>query len=78
MRVVIITGGSSGIGRGIAEGFVKEDAHVVIIGRNKEKLNLQLKQLVSIACGIKQMSASETKSLRLLVLLFRNTAILMC
>jgi NAD(P)-dependent dehydrogenase (short-subunit alcohol dehydrogenase family) len=37
-RVVVITGGSSGIGRAIAEAFVQNDAHVVIIGRREDAL----------------------------------------
>jgi 3-oxoacyl-[acyl-carrier protein] reductase len=37
-RVVVITGGSSGIGRAMAQAFVQNDAHVVIIGRREEAL----------------------------------------
>lgn len=37
-KVVIITGGSSGIGKACAETFGKAGAKVVITGRNKEKL----------------------------------------
>ncbi|MGI8501033.1 MAG: SDR family NAD(P)-dependent oxidoreductase [Hassallia sp.] len=58
MRVVIITGGSSGIGRGIAEGFVKEDAHVVIIGRNKEKLK-STAQAIGFNCVWQQADVSK-------------------
>ncbi|WP_338793832.1 SDR family oxidoreductase [Bernardetia sp. MNP-M8] len=37
-KVVIITGGTSGIGRACAEAFGKEGAKIVITGRNSKKL----------------------------------------
>lgn len=37
-KVVLVTGGSNGIGRSIAIKFAKEKAKVIIIGRNKENL----------------------------------------
>ena len=42
---VVITGSSSGIGRGIAEAFLKESARVVFTGRNKEKLEHAFREL---------------------------------
>ncbi len=36
--IVVITGGSSGIGREIAHAFAREHSRVVIIGRNQESL----------------------------------------
>jgi NAD(P)-dependent dehydrogenase (short-subunit alcohol dehydrogenase family) len=44
-KVVIVTGGNSGIGRAIAEEFDKEGAKLVIFGRNKEKLDQVQKKL---------------------------------
>ncbi|VVD02695.1 unnamed protein product [Leptidea sinapis] len=38
-KVVIVTGASSGIGAAIAIAFAKENANVVLVGRNKERLN---------------------------------------
>uniref|UniRef100_A0A0K0ESQ6 3-oxoacyl-[acyl-carrier-protein] reductase n=1 Tax=Strongyloides stercoralis TaxID=6248 RepID=A0A0K0ESQ6_STRER len=38
-KVVIVTGGNSGIGRGTVIAFAKEKANVVIVGRNEKTLN---------------------------------------
>lgn len=37
-KVVIVTGGSSGMGKAMAHRFAKDGAHVVITGRDKERL----------------------------------------
>lgn len=38
-QVALITGASSGIGQAIAETFVRAGAHLIVVGRRKERLN---------------------------------------
>lgn len=47
-KTVIITGGSSGIGKACAIRFAKEGANVVIVGRNIEKLQKTAAELLEI------------------------------
>lgn len=42
---VIVTGGSSGIGFAIAKKFAEENANVIMIGRNAEKLDAAVKKI---------------------------------
>lgn len=44
-QVVIVTGASRGIGRGIAYAFAKEGAKVVLVGRDEIQLNLVKKEI---------------------------------
>jgi NAD(P)-dependent dehydrogenase (short-subunit alcohol dehydrogenase family) len=37
-RTYVVTGGGSGIGKGVAEGLAKAGAHVMIVGRSAERL----------------------------------------
>lgn len=57
-KVAIVTGGSSGIGRAIAERFAKEGASVIIVGRRKEAL----KEVASNNSGISYVAGDITDS----------------
>ncbi|RRJ90827.1 glucose 1-dehydrogenase [Flavobacterium macacae] len=51
-KVVVITGGNSGIGLGIAQEFKNEGAKGVIVGRNQETLDLAVAKLGEQFIGI--------------------------
>lgn len=44
-KIVLITGGSSGLGMEMAKEFLSEGARVIIVGRNEKKLNETAKEL---------------------------------
>jgi NAD(P)-dependent dehydrogenase (short-subunit alcohol dehydrogenase family) len=48
MRTAIITGGTKGIGYGIAESLIKEGWHVAITGRTKNTLDEAVNRLLQI------------------------------
>ncbi|MFN0048458.1 MAG: SDR family oxidoreductase [Cytophagales bacterium] len=61
-KVVVITGGSSGIGKALAEKFGSEGAKILISGRNMQKLmevERELKAKNIIITGVTADSASE-------------------
>lgn len=47
-KVVVITGGSGVLGTAMAEGLLKAGAHVVLLGRNEEKLNEKVRALSNL------------------------------
>lgn len=51
MKVALITGGSKGIGYGIAEAMIKEKFKVAITGRNASDLNKAVEKLKEIRVG---------------------------
>jgi NAD(P)-dependent dehydrogenase (short-subunit alcohol dehydrogenase family) len=51
-KVAVVTGGSAGIGLGIAQEFVAEGATVFITGRRQEELDKAVKSMGSAAIGV--------------------------
>jgi NAD(P)-dependent dehydrogenase (short-subunit alcohol dehydrogenase family) len=47
-RTYLVTGGGSGIGRGVASGLVAAGASVMIVGRNPDKLAAAVEEIVAL------------------------------
>jgi short-subunit dehydrogenase len=56
-RKAVITGGSEGIGFGIAEAFAQNGADVMLIARNKEKLDSASSSLSNYEVEVRTISA---------------------
>jgi 3-oxoacyl-[acyl-carrier protein] reductase len=61
-RVALITGGSQGIGKGIAEVFTNQGAKVIIISRTKTKLENVTEEISRNGGHIRYMVADITKA----------------
>ena len=62
----VVTGGSSGLGLGIAKVFIEAGAGVVIIGRNEEKLQKAQQQLGK-QCSYRAFDVTQTDQIPTLV-----------
>ena len=61
-KVVVITGGTSGIGRACAEVFAKAGSKVVVSARSKDKLlevEIELKKYSEAACFVADVSKEQ-------------------
>jgi NAD(P)-dependent dehydrogenase (short-subunit alcohol dehydrogenase family) len=57
-KVAVVTGGSAGIGLGIAKAFATEGAHVFITGRRQEELDKAVAEIGGGAIGIQADASS--------------------
>jgi NAD(P)-dependent dehydrogenase (short-subunit alcohol dehydrogenase family) len=71
-KVAIITGGSAGIGRGIAIAFAKEGAILVLAARDKVKLERTVKEITALGATAVAMPTDVTDEAHVLAL-FANT-----
>jgi len=65
-QVVLVSGGSRGIGRGIAEGFAEREARIIITGRDQSTLSASAKEMgnehgevTPIVCDVSDRSAIQ-------------------
>ena len=68
-KVIIITGGSSGMGLGMAKEFVKQGAKVVITGRDAERLEKAKNEILTFGSSIEtfQMDVREVDHVEAMV-----------
>ena len=50
-RTYLVTGGGSGIGKGVAAGLVAAGASVMIVGRNPDRLAAAVKEIEAVTAG---------------------------
>jgi meso-butanediol dehydrogenase / (S,S)-butanediol dehydrogenase / diacetyl reductase len=61
-RVVVITGGGTGIGAAIAERFAAEGAHVVVVGRRREPLEQVAREVGAVPVVADAADGAEARA----------------
>ena len=83
-RTVLITGGTSGIGLGLAEAFLKSKSKVIVCGRNREKLKAvtqKFPDITALYCDLgnaaerRRLAAEVLKQFPALDILINNAGI---
>jgi NAD(P)-dependent dehydrogenase (short-subunit alcohol dehydrogenase family) len=67
-KVIVVIGGTGGIGLSAARAFVREGARVVLVGRDHERVKKALCELGDQACGIDGDAADPATSTRAIAL----------
>jgi NAD(P)-dependent dehydrogenase (short-subunit alcohol dehydrogenase family) len=67
-KIAIVTGASSGIGKGIAEAFSKEGARVVMAARNQQKLDAAADELRSLGTVVLSVPTDVSQEVQVIAL----------
>jgi len=71
-KVAIVTGASSGIGKGIAQAFCREGAKLVIASRNRQKLDATADELRSGGAAVLSVPTDVSREEQVIALFDRN------
>ncbi|HEV8370877.1 MAG TPA: SDR family oxidoreductase [Pyrinomonadaceae bacterium] len=72
-KTAIVTGGTKGIGRAVAESLIREDASVVVSARNGDEVEKTVLDLVDIGPGQVAGFVCDVRDYEQIKVLFRNT-----